>query len=164
MQKQPTKFPSINYKYSLSKISPKPKSSIYSKISKKSANLPKNKKKSKSHWLKLMNSGNPDNSILQVGAKEKMQFWLVSVSKKSLKDSKKIKWRCLLLTLKDMLFHSKKESNNWSEDSLTLRKLLISGSKCKNFGPVWNPFSQEVISLSKCHSKLNSSLVSIKLG
>lgn len=65
---------------------------------------------------------------------------------------------------KDMLFPSKRESNNWSEDFQILHKLLIFGSKFKNFGPVWSLSSLEVISPSKCHSKLNNSLVLTKLG
>ena len=162
--KQLTKFHSINQKSSLFRILPKPKSSISSKISKKLVNQPKNKRKLKLLWPKLTNSGNPENSISLVGVKEKMPFWLVSAFKKLLKDSKKIKWHCLQSTPNDTSSHSKRESNNWSEDSLTLQKLLISGSKCKSFGPVWSQSSQEVISPSKCHGKPNNSLVSIRLG
>lgn len=63
-----------------------------------------------------------------------------------------------------MLSHSKRESNNWSEDSLIHRKHSIFGLRFKNYGPVWNQSSQEVISLSKCHFKLNNSQVLTRLG
>lgn len=86
-----TKFPLINLKSLSLKISQKPRCSIFLKISKKSVNQPKNKRKSKSPLLKLTNSGNQENSISQDGVKEKTPFLLVFASKKSLKDSNKIK-------------------------------------------------------------------------
>jgi hypothetical protein len=54
-------------------------------------NQQKNKRKLKLLWLKLMNSGNQDNSTSLHGVKEKMPFWQVYAFKKSLKDWKKIK-------------------------------------------------------------------------
>ncbi len=164
MQKPSIKFPSISLKSLSLKIWPKEKSSICLKILKKSVNQLKNKRKFKSLWLKSTNSGNQESSILLVGVKGKMPFWPVCVYKKLPKDSKKIKWHWVQLMPKDMSFHSRRELNNLSEDSQTLHKHWISGSRFKSSGQVWSQFSQEVISLSKCHSKPSSSQVLTRLG
>lgn len=63
-----------------------------------------------------------------------------------------------------MLSHSKRESKNWSEDSLTHHKHSTFGLKFKSCGRVWSQSSQEVISPSRCLFKPSNSQVSTRLG